>query len=183
MKKLKTIILCTFLIIFSAGLLAQNINNVVTVKELVLKKSEIPNPVSKTIISDLNDEEPLYWSTISELVNSNGLNRLNTKDGEISPDNYEVKIKTTNGNIYTALYDKDGELISWKAQLKDGYLPVSIQSKLKNENYNDWRVLSDVAYIREYKNNTEKYYVVKLKKGRQKKTLYFDEIGMLLTEK
>ena len=180
---LKISILLVSLVVFSACIKAQTVSDKVNGKELVLQKGEIPDAFAKSVTDNLVNDEPPQWTSISDLVKPYGMTSLKSNDVDYSPDEYYVKVKTTSGNVYNAVYNRDGHLVLWKAELKDGHLPEFIQSKLEKNNYSDWRVLSDVGYIKEYKNNAEKYYVVKIKKGSQKKTLYFDDSGALLTEK
>jgi hypothetical protein len=183
MKKLKINIFLLSFTIFPGCLLAQDVNDEVTVKELKLQKEEIPAAVAKTVTSDLKNEEPVQWTLISELVKSYGLSALMTGEGDVLPDNYYVRVKTTNGSVYDAIYSPDGQLIRWKEKLKDEQLPAFIQSELIKDEYKDWKVVSDVYFIKEYRNTASKYYLVKIEKGRQKKNLYFNDNGMLLTEK
>lgn len=183
MKKLKINIFLLSFTLFPGCIWAQVVSDEVTSKELKLQKGEIPETVEKTVTSDLTNEEPVQWTLISELVKSYGLSTLMTDEGDVHPDNYYVKVKTINGSVYDALYSPDGKLIRWKEKLKDGHLPAFIQSELIKDEYKDWKVVSDEYFIKEYRNNASKYYLVKIEKGRQKKNLYFNDSGTLLTEK
>jgi hypothetical protein len=183
MKKLRINIFLASFIVFPVCIWAQTVNDEVTTKELLLRKGDIPDAVSKTVTSDLTKEEPIPWVLISELVNSYGMTSLMPENEEISPDEYYVRVKTTDGSVYDATYNTNGQLIRWREKIMNGHLPSFIQSELAKDEYKDWRVVSDIDYVKEYGNNSSKHYVVKIEKGRKKKNLYFDDKGMLLTEK
>ncbi len=189
MKKLKEIIFLSSFTIIPLCVGAQELTNVndlnnnLAENELRLNKSEIPAFISKDVMNDFKNGEPVQWSLIPELLKTYGLSAgMNDPSGS-SPETFFVKFKTTNGSFYEALYSSDGNLIRWKEKLKDGQLPLYIENELLNQESNNWKVVSDVDYIRENKDNFSKHYTVTLKKGNERKTLQFDDKGLLLTNK
>jgi hypothetical protein len=183
MKRLKFNIILALIGFMPAIIQAQEVNDEAIENELKLQKSEIPEKVANSIVNSFTYEEPVQWSVFPELIRTYGGEKNTTKVSDFDLENYYVKLKTSNGSTYEAIYSKDGELIKWSEKLKNERLPFYISAALLKNEYNDWRVVSDANYINATKGNVTKQYAVKLQKGGEKKTLYFDERGELLTSK
>ena len=77
-----------------------------------------------------------------------------------------------------AVYNAKGELMHSKEIIKDGQLPSAITKKLATD-YSGYQVTKDKEVIKDGKHHTE-YYKIRVKKGKEKQTLYFGENGELM---
>lgn len=79
-----------------------------------------------------------------------------------------------------ALYGKDGKLITARLVKKNTPLPNIINRYLVSDDFKDWTMVSNKTFVKDFDAiSTE--YEVKLKKGKEKRTLYFDSAGNPIT--
>lgn len=99
-----------------------------------------------------------------------------TRDGE-QLDNltfFQVRIKQGNTN-YTAVYDKDGKLLSSMHVVEPAKMPVQVQATVKK--YAGWHVDSSSEQIKYNGKTTTDVYKIKLQKGVEHKVIFVDPTG------
>lgn len=79
-----------------------------------------------------------------------------------------------------ALYGKDGKLITGKLVVKNSPLPGAINRYLVTDTYKDWTMVSNKIFVKDFDAMSTEYEV-KMKKGKEKQTLYFDSAGNQIT--
>lgn len=92
-----------------------------------------------------------------------------------SPLYYQVYIHNKSGR-YTAIYDKNGNILRLKQILKDVSLPEPVGETLKSK-YQGWSLVDKKERIINGGKSASTEYKVLLKKGFAKKAVYFDESG------
>lgn len=75
-----------------------------------------------------------------------------------------------------ALYHKDGRLIRGIMVKKDTKLPTAIYRSLARVHYNGWAMISNKTVVVNF-NPSRTQYMVKMQKGEQEQTLYFNSYG------
>ena len=79
-----------------------------------------------------------------------------------------------NNSKYSAWYHMDGVWDYTEETLEQSALPDNVKTALKNSRFSDWKV-SSTAYIEN--NKGEKLYRVEVKKGIEKKYVFYDSAG------
>lgn len=79
---------------------------------------------------------------------------------------------------YSAVYNKDGKLISFKEIVKQTLLPEAI-TKTISDQFADWKVVGNQERI-QYGKSSSNYYRVELARGRAREKVFFDNNGTVL---
>ena len=97
---------------------------------------------------------------------------------------YAIHSKTTAGDALDALYSADGKKISSREFYKNFRPSEKIMLALQNSEFKDWGIAQDYHLIKALSNGKEKErYELVMRKGDEKKFLYFDQNGELLSNK
>ncbi|GAB3926612.1 PepSY-like domain-containing protein [Larkinella terrae] len=79
---------------------------------------------------------------------------------------------------YTAVYNKDGKLLSFKEIVKQALLPDAVTKTISNQ-FADWKIVGDQERI-QYGKSSSNYYRVELAKGKAREKVFFDSNGTVL---
>ncbi len=127
-------------------------------------KKAFPQPISQTLSKITAQNYGKEWDV-----------EISPASAEESPLYYEVFIHNKSGR-YTAIYNKDGNLLKMKQIFKDAALPEPVNQTLQAK-YSDWKLLSKEERVSNDGKRAFLEYKVLLKKGPIKKAVYFDESG------
>jgi hypothetical protein len=184
MKKLNFIKIFILLAVFPSWVFAQ-------VKEITLEPIEIkvtvdkvPPAVKAAVVRDFGEEhQPVVWANSHSQFSTWGWEQ------NVNPDNMEINYYTIhtrkpNGSYLEAVYTPDGKLVRSREEVKNFVPPKSILTSLQESAYNDWTIDKDVLVIKAFENKANKeQYALKLVKGKDKKTVYFDKEGNMFMSK
>lgn len=148
--------------------------------EIRVTKDKVPPTVKDAVMRDFGEGTPLVWATTSSKFNTFGWEQLRNVNNQ-NIDAYSVHIKGKNGSALVAIYTPDGKLIRSKETLKGMATPPIILSSLAKSDYKDWKVSQENAIIKTYSGTTNEHYAVRVEKGKQKKLLYFDKDGNMVS--
>lgn len=90
---------------------------------------------------------------------------------------FEVKIKQGNTN-YTAVYDKDGKLLSSMQIVDPAKMPPQVQATVKK--FSGWHVDTSSEQIKYNGKTTTDVYKIKLQKGAEHKIVFVDPAGNII---
>lgn len=99
-------------------------------------------------------------------------------DGDTADLQYYQVTATGPDVNYTAVYDKSGNLLSYKETIRQADLPGPVAKTINNQ-FLDWKVVGSRERIRFSKNKTV-VYRVELAKGKEREKVYFDDSGKVL---
>ncbi|MDH7459660.1 PepSY-like domain-containing protein [Chitinophagaceae bacterium 26-R-25] len=94
-------------------------------------------------------------------------------DWDNNVSNYSAKFKE-HGKGYEAHFNVDGVWDNTETQVEKGDVPGEVKESFNKSRFKDWEIAS-TDYVVDNKNNH--YYRYNLKKGIEKKFLYFDKAG------
>jgi len=83
---------------------------------------------------------------------------------------------------HTVIYTKSGKKIASHKNLTKADVPSMVKKAYYDSKYKNWNVKGDKVEIVNYANNT-KVYKIKVEKGKEIHTLFYDEKGKLLKDK
>jgi hypothetical protein len=127
-------------------------------------KKAFPEPISQTLSTITAQNYGKQWDV-----------EISPASEEESPLYYQVFIHNKTGR-YTAIYDKNGNLLKMKQTLKNISLPEAVNQTIQSK-YNGWSLLDKEERIENNGKKASTEYKVLLKKGLIKKAVYFDDNG------
>jgi hypothetical protein len=148
--------------------------------EIRVSKDKVPSKVKDAVTRDFGEGTPLVWATTSSKFNSFGWEQLKDVKNQ-NVDAYSVHIKGKNGSALVAIYATDGKLIRSKETIKGMATPPIILASLAKSDYKDWKVSEENTVIKTYSGTNNEHYAIKMEKGKQKKMLYFDKNGNIVS--
>lgn len=168
---------------FMSSLFGQSnlVNDVTPVEMSEIKKADIPVTVSNAVARDFKDYVPTKFSAFPYKFGKFGW-FVNT-DNKEPLDHYQVHLVTSSGSYLDAVYSKEGDLIRYKQLIKNEALPEAITSSIARSDYKDWIIVGDHELIKGNPKEMTDHYVIKMKKGNQKKNLFLDEKGVFILNK
>ena len=182
MKKFLTLLL---MIIFGLSLFAQvdhdfNINDRVPIVKGTITKDLVPVLVVKAVNTQFDKNNVVTWSKFPFALKEYGwVYDVGTSD--LPLDRYEVKMKTSAGDDFWAVYSAKGELVETREILKNIGIPHDIQEKLANSQYKGWTVLGDKEIIRYYHDHdfskVEQHFRISVAKDNVKRSISFNYKG------
>ena len=148
--------------------------------EIRVTKDKVPPAVKDAVMRDFGEGTPTVWATTSSKFNTYGWEQLkDVKNQDI--DAYSVHIKGKNGSNLVAIYTPDGKLVRSKEMIKGMQPPAPIMASIAKTDYKDWQVTKQNAVVKTYSGAMNEHYAIVLEKGKQKKVLYFDKDGNMLS--
>jgi hypothetical protein len=97
---------------------------------------------------------------------------------------YVLHTKTKTGSALDAVYTPDGKLVRSREEIKDFEPPKTVLASIEKSPYKDWTITKDVHLIKVNESGkTMDHYDLKMEKGREKKSVYFDKDGNMLQNK
>ncbi|MES2872413.1 MAG: hypothetical protein V4708_01735 [Bacteroidota bacterium] len=127
-------------------------------------KKAFPKPISQTLSAITAQNYGKEWEV-----------EISPASAEESPLYYQLLIHNKSGR-YTAVYDRNGNLLKLKQIFKNASLPEQVSHTLQTK-YSDWKVLDKEERISNDGKNAYTEYKVMLKKGPIKKAVYLNETG------
>lgn len=181
MKKL--IFSLSFLLVALFPLVAQEATESEQVPEesLTLKKGNIPPAVLKMAEDLFKEHSQVEWGMFPYELKNYGW--VVNKDYNEPIDHYEIHMKTKNGIDVFAVFESTGELVRYRTIDKNAAIPESIVAAIGKSQYKDWKIAKGTEVITDKQQNVVEHYAVKLEKGNQKKTVYYNIKGEVLTNK
>jgi len=178
MKKL----LVTFaaLMVFVLPSLAQvdhdyNSNDMVPPENFALKKDQIPPAIIKAVNTDFALSNPTTWSKFPYALKEYGwVYDIGTSN--LNLNQFQVTMKTDNGNELDAIYSPDGKLIESREMSLNVKVPDYINEALSKSQYKDWTIVGDKEIIKYYhdKNNVEQHFRLTVEKENVKRSISFN---------
>ena len=148
--------------------------------EIRVSKDKVPPTVKDAVVRDFGEGTPLVWATTNSKFNTFGWEQLKDVKNQTT-DAYSVHIKGKNGSELVATYSADGKLIRSKETLKGKATPPIVMTGLAKSDYKDWKIANDNTVIKTYSGTMNEHYAVRVEKGKQKKMLYFDKDGNIVS--
>ncbi len=182
MKKLNFFKVTFLLITFPVWVFAQNVQ--LPTVEISVSADKVPARVKDAFLKDFGpDHQPMVWATSQSKFDTYGWEQtVNVSNQEVY--DYILHTKTTNGSTLDAVYTPDGKLIRSREEVKNFEPPQVILASLEKSQYKDWKIAKDVHLIKTYETGKSmEHYDLKLEKGNQKKSVYFDKSGKMLMNK
>ena len=167
-----------FLLAFSP-VVAQVANEEVPIERLTLKKGNVPPAVIQAADKIFKGSTQVKWGVFPYEMKDYGWVVNNNYSEPI--DHYEVNLKAANGSEIFAVFESTGELIRYRTVDKNAVVPSTIRNAIARSEYKDWKITGDTEIIKCNQKKIDEHYVIKLVKGNQKKTLYYNLKGEGLT--
>jgi hypothetical protein len=167
------------LAVFPAYLGAQEIQ--LPTVEIRVNQDLVPAKVKDAVLNDFGvGHKPIEWVNSNTIFNASQWTQrsdVNTLDIH----SYSLRVKTDNGCSLDAFYTADGKLINSREYLKNFKPSQEILMTIQNSEYKDWGISKDFHLIKisSTGSSTERLGFV-MKKGKEKKTVYFDENNRIL---
>lgn len=166
-----------------SGAMAQISSETMTAQKV--KKEEVPTTIVASVEEDFPEANVEDVVLIPAQAYQNDWVVTKSEHGvsdesSFDPQYYEVTFNGK-GESGKAVYNAEGDLIHSKETIKDEALPEMITRAIADK-YPEYKVMKDKEVIRDGKKNID-YYQVKIKKGKEKETLYFSENGEMLKSK
>jgi len=167
------------LAVFPAYLGAQEIQ--LPTVEIRVNQDLVPAKVKDAVLNDFGvGHKPIEWVNSNTIFNASQWTQrsdVNTLDIH----SYSLRVKTDNGSSLDAFYTADGKLINSREYLKNFKPSQEILMTIQNSEYKDWGISKDFHLIKVSStgSSTERLGFV-MKKGKEKKTVYFDENNRIL---
>lgn len=182
MKKSMMLKVFTLLAFFPTYLSAQETEQNIELNTIEIKvtRDKVPPTVKDAVTRDFGEGTPLVWATTSSKFSTYGWEQVTDAKNQ-QTDAYSVHIKGKNGSNLVAVYTPDGKLIRSKETINNMGTPPAIMASLAKSDYKDWKVTKENAVIKTYGGTTSSHYAIKLERGNQKKTLYFDKDGNMVS--
>lgn len=170
------------LALFPSYLYAQEIQ--LPTIEIMGNRDKIPSKVKEAFMNDFGEcHEPFVWATSQTHFVTNGLEQSADVDN-IEVNYYAFHTSTSTGSSLSALYSPDGKLIRSREYLKNFCPAQNIVIALQNSDYKDWYITRNFHIIKVSSKGTEKdQCALILKKGKEKKVIYFDPNGGMIISK
>lgn len=127
-------------------------------------KKAFPQPISQTLSTITAQNYGKEWEV-----------DISPASAEESPLYYQVFIHNKTGR-YTAIYNKDGNLLKMKQIFMNPTLPEEVNKTLQSK-YGDWKLVKTEERLSNDGHRAYTEYKVLLKKGPVKKAVYLDETG------
>lgn len=170
---MKKTILAIWLMCLALGVMAQEKKLTVT----KVKKGDEPQAVMDALKQDFPKAITKDLSFLPSKLYGEEWNVQLEGDEINTPNFYQVSIKQGNRD-YTAIYDKNGTLLSSKEVIRNSPLPPKVAATVKT--FAGWHV-DKVHEIIKYKGKTgDNFYRVKLQKGAEHKIVYLDRDGNII---
>jgi hypothetical protein len=174
MKKYFYLVGCFMFFITTTVIGQKKSTEVVTATEI--DKADVPVEVIGAVQKDFPGGEITgYYSVPGEVVTSDwDVTKLSkTKPQKVK--HYELVVKGAGFNV-KALYDKSGNLLWITEQIAYDDLPASVKSYISQDEPG-FTVVSNSVKQKYTKKKENTVYIVKINKGKDNKTLYFDKNG------
>ncbi len=174
---MKKLILAIWLGCWALGAAAQ----VETLKVTKVKKGDEPQVVVDAIKKDFPDFIANNLSFLPAKLYGEEWN-ISTEGSTVDTDInfYQITLNQGKGNYYTAVYDKDGNLLSSKQEIDNSKLPKEIAETVNKFISAGWHTDRTHDIIK-YKNDKfTRTYKVKLEKGIEHKILFIDPAGNII---
>jgi hypothetical protein len=155
-----------------------NPNDTVVGNGSVLTKDQIPATVLKAFSVDFDMSDPATWTKFPYAIKEYGW-VYDKGASNVTPDRYEVSIKTKKGDDLSAVYSRDGNLISTREEFVNVSLPPSVRESLSNSKYKDWTVVGSTEIIKYYydKNSVDQHFRLTVEKDKVRRSISFNYQG------
>jgi hypothetical protein len=171
------------LVAFMLPLIAQvdhdyNLNDRVPIVNQTITKEQVPAAVLKAVNTQFDKNNPLTWSKFPYALKEYGW-VYDVGASDLPLNRFEVTMKTPTGDDLWAVYSANGDLIETREMSKDIALPRSVQEKLANSQYKDWKVVGNKEVIRYYhdhtKNSVEQHFRITVEKNNVTRSISFND--------
>lgn len=174
---MKRTLLNLVLLLISISAFSQNDNDAIAIDE-----ANVPAKVKAAVIRDFGKDLKIDWTSSKLNFNTYGWEQnIDVDNADIYY--YTVHTRLTKGTEIDAVYTPEGKLIRSREKLEDFEPPKSILAGLEKGQYKDWKIEKDAHIIKDKNNKIQEHYVLRLQKGNERKTVYFDKDGNMLTNK
>lgn len=184
MKKLMLIKIVFLLVAFPSYLFAQEKEITLETVEIKVTLDKVPPAVKAAVVNDFGEShQPVVWANSHSKFSTYGWEQ------NVNPDNMDINYYTihthkSNGSYLEAVYTPDGKLVRSREDVKNFVPSQAILAGLQKSEYKDWKITKDVYIVKTYEGGKSKeHYDLRLAKGNQKKTVYFDKDGNMLKNK
>ena len=139
-----------------------------------IKKGEEPQKVMSALEKDfpgsiVQDVSTISGSTYGRDWSVTEKKPMSTPSGV----NYYQVNATSKGSKYSAVYDKDGNLLSSRHVLKDTALPIDAAKNVVSQ-FPDWQIVGNREKLTLHDQHNKVFYRVDIKKGSEMKKVFLD---------
>jgi hypothetical protein len=167
---------------FAFPIMAQEmVTEEVPEENLTLKKANLPAAVVTAADKLFEGSTQIAWGTFPYQLKDYGW--VVDKDYKGPIDRYEIRLTTKDGSVVNAVFESNGELVSYNLIRKNSPVPDAILVSLEKDQYKGWKIVGDVMRITNNQKKIVDHYAVKLQNGNMKKTIYFTVKGEELINK
>jgi hypothetical protein len=170
-------LLSLILLLFSSAIWAQNAEDAIAIDE-----ANVPDKVKAAVNRDFGKDLKIDWASTKLNFEQYGWEQIRDVSTE-DINYYTIHTKLAKGSEIDAVYTPDGKLIRSREKLEDFEPPKNILSALEKSPYKDWKIDKDVHVIKDHKGKVQDHYVFLVQKGNERKNVYFDQSGKMLTNK
>jgi hypothetical protein len=170
-------------LVFAFPIMAQEeiVSEEVPEENLTLKKANIPPAIVNAADKLFEGSTQIAWGTFPYQLKDYGW--VVDKDYKGPIDRYEIRLIAKDGSVVNAVFESNGELVSYNLVNKDSPVPDAIIASLEKGQYKGWKVVGDVMRITNNQKKIVDHYAVKIQNGKMKKTVYFTVKGGELINK
>lgn len=164
---------------FPSYLFAQEIN--LPTVEVRVSQDLVPARVRNAVLNDFGiNHKPIAWVDNNTIFNALDWSR-STDIYNLIVSFYSIHAKTNTGCTLDASYTEDGKLVRSREYLKNFRPSNDIMMAFQNSEFKDWNINKDFHLIKFSSTGSPKKRLgLVIIKGKQKKTIYFDENNRIL---
>ena len=160
-----------------AGVQAQSATDVEVVTISHVKKGEEPKQVLAAIKNDFPEAIVKDMAMLPRALY--GKQWAISEQGKLSADDqvnfYQVQASWKDGNL-SAVYDKDGKLVSYSEFVKQGELPATVKNTLSKQ-FSGYQIARNQERIHVKSGKEKIAYKVELVSGKEHKIVFLDQQG------
>jgi len=171
-----------FLAWLTCGLaIAQNTVQDKTVIIKSVKKGEEPQQVMSALKQDFPDAimKDIAYLPLALYGQEWTVNETDNTDMNTDIEYYQITMHGK-GIKYTAVYNKNGKLLTYKETINQTRLPEAV-TKALGMSFPDWKVVGDQERLK-YSKDQSIVYKVELAKGKSREKVFLDDYGKILRE-
>jgi len=179
MKKLVTTL--ATLAAFTLPMIAQSdphytLSEKIPVVTASIPTTEVPASVITAINTKFDKDNPLTWSSFPYQLKEYGW--VYEVGSSVEPlTNYEVTMRTTEGNTMSGIYDSQGDLIETREVSRNIALPRYVREELVSGEFKDWKVVGTRELVQFYKDiegpRADQVFKLTVEKEKEKRKLTF----------
>ncbi|MGC1390514.1 MAG: hypothetical protein WA816_05710 [Bacteroidales bacterium] len=142
-----------------------------------LTADQVPAAVIKAAQTQFDLSNSATWSKFPYALKEYGW-VYDVGASDIMLNRYEVKMKTTKGDDFWAVYTAKGELVESRETANNVPIPSNVLEALSKSQYKDWQIVGDREIIRFYhdhnNSSVEQHFRLTVEKDNVKRSISFN---------